>query len=63
MCVLTRELRLLLTRELGIMMQGEEMRRLVDAFDTNEVNTRKQFSSACVAPFLSKACLPVGFAE
>jgi len=32
-----RELRHLLTRELGIVMRGEEMRRLVDAFDTNEV--------------------------
>ena len=37
-CVcLGRELRHLLTRELGIMMRREEMRRLVDSFDTNEV--------------------------
>lgn len=34
-----RELRNLLTRELGIIMRGEEMRRLMDAFDTNEVGT------------------------
>ncbi|CAN0215034.1 unnamed protein product, partial [Ectocarpus sp. 12 AP-2014] len=31
-----RELRQLLTKELGILMRGEEMRRLVDSFDTNE---------------------------
>lgn len=35
--VFGRELRHLLTRELGIVMRGEEMRRLMDAFDTNEV--------------------------
>lgn len=32
-----RELRYLLTKELGIVMRGEEMRRLVDAFDTSKV--------------------------
>lgn len=32
-----RELRCLLTKELGIVLRPEEMRRLVDAFDTNEV--------------------------
>lgn len=34
-----RELRHLLTRELGILMRGEEMRRLVDAFGTTEVTS------------------------
>lgn len=32
-----RELRYLLTKELGIVMRGEEMRRLVDAFDSSKV--------------------------
>lgn len=34
-----RELKYLLTKELGIVMRGEEMRRLVDAFDTTKVGT------------------------
>jgi Ca2+-binding EF-hand superfamily protein len=32
-----KELKYLLTRELGIVMGAEEMRRLVDAFDANKV--------------------------
>lgn len=39
--VLGRELRHLLIRELGIIMRSEEMRRLMDAFDTNEVIRHK----------------------
>ena len=32
-----RELKYLLTKELGIVMRGEEIRRLIDAFDTTKV--------------------------
>lgn len=41
-----RELKILLTRELGIVMRGAEMRRLVDAFDTNEVAINAEFHHA-----------------
>lgn len=34
-----KELQVLLTRELGIAMGPEEMRRLVDAFDANKVRS------------------------
>lgn len=35
--LLHRELKHLLTKELGIVMRDEEIRRLVDAFDTSKV--------------------------
>ena len=46
-----RELKYLLTKELGIVMRDEEMRRLVDSFDATKVyTTTGQFSNVARGP-------------